>query len=158
MNEPNSEDNDGKWQKHGDIAILLHCKGVQLDSWVSGIDTAHDVVIAAWTRQDNDGDCSSVAPSRYVPRLPPGLETSWLLPDRSSPSPLACYSRTPDDEELSVEVIDPDRIQNTLHDSRRPPNDTNCSSGSRAPSVQLHPSDSRSAMCYARTLREPRKV
>ena len=117
MKEPNSKDDGEKLQKHCDLAILIHCEGVQLDSWVCGIDTAHDVVIAARTRQDNHGDCPSVAPSRYVPRLPPGLEISWLSPDRSSLHPLACYSRAPDVEELSVEVTVVDRTQVVICDA-----------------------------------------
>ncbi len=42
-------------------------------------------------------------PSRYMPL--------------NSPSPLACFSYTSDDEELSVEVIDADRTQVVICDA-----------------------------------------
>ena len=46
-----SEDDGQRWQKHGDLAILVGCEGVQLDSWVRSITEAHDVVVAAWARE-----------------------------------------------------------------------------------------------------------
>ncbi len=51
MSHRKSEDDGQRWQKHGDLAILVACEGVQLDSWVSSITEAHDVVVAAWARE-----------------------------------------------------------------------------------------------------------
>ena len=37
MNEPNSEDGGEKLQKQCDLAILIHCEGVQMDSVFSAL-------------------------------------------------------------------------------------------------------------------------